>query len=251
MEVTQSDSTTGAMQPGMFDPQATFSWSGLSYEAWGLSSTFSAVALGPLSLASRRMGALGSLGVAMSGNWTLPIVGTSLSLSTSVLGNGFSAALADLYVKDEGNALTQRDGSALTPKSCLRRTPAEAGVYVCGTLPTAGSSALTSSVSQPLFDGLLSFGVSATLLTFYTGYIGPADQFTNPNARPGIGAWHNTLGTIWIGSTPLSWLSIQAGTFSSQAAFTADGKWPRLPWWDFISPRSNLSTVYLSSTVTL
>jgi len=251
VEVTQSDSTTGAMQAQMFDPQATLSFSGLSYAPWGLASSINGFALAPLSLSSRRMGSLGALGIGVRASWTIPVVATTFGFSSAMLGNGFSAPLADRYAQNEGRTYTSETGARLLPQSCIRRTPQEGSAYVCGTLPTVGTSSASLSISQSLFSGFVSFGASGSLLTFYTGYLGPSDRFTNANARPGVGAWHSSQGILWASLTPWSWLSLEVGTFSVQSAFTADGKWPRLPWWDFISPRNNFSTFYFSSTVTL
>jgi hypothetical protein len=250
VELTPSDSTTTPWQPGMFDPMAILSWRGLGYRAWGLSSSIDVYATAPLSLASRRMGALGTVGVGLGGSWTIPWTQTTFSVGASALGTGFSAALADIYASDEADPLIVDGGGVVQTKGCLRRTPQPSGAYVCGTLPTAGTTTASLAISQSLFDGLFSFGGSGRVLTFYTGYIGPNDAYTNPNARPGIGAIHYTEGLLWVAISPLSWLSLEVGSWSYQPAFTTDGKLPRFPWWDLVSPRSNYSTVYAAATIT-
>jgi hypothetical protein len=53
-----------------------------------------------------------------------------------------------------------------------------------------------------------------------------------------------------VAISPLSWLSLEVGSWSYQPAFTTDGKLPRFPWWDLVSPRSNYSTVYAAATIT-
>ena len=249
VEVTSSDATTTPWQPGMFDPMAILSWRGLRLDSWGLSSSIDVYATAPLSLASRRMGAIGTVGVGLGGSWTVPWTQTTFSAGVSALGTGFSAALADVYADEEADPLVLDDGGTVPTKGCLRRTPPPSGIYVCGTLPTAGTTTGSLAISQSLFGGLFSFGGSGRVLTFYTGYIGPNDQYTNANARPGIGAIHYSEGLLWAAVSPLAWLSLEVGTWSFQPAFTTDGRLPRFPWWDIISPRSNYSTVYGAATV--
>lgn len=250
IEPTSSDTTTAPLQPGMFDPMAILSWRGLGYGAWGLSSSIDVYATAPLSMASRRMGALGTVGVGLGGSWTVPWTQTTFSAGGSALGTGFSAGLADVYANELVDPLVLDDGSTVATKGCLRRSPQPAGVYVCGTLPTAGTTTASLAVSQTLFGGYFSFGGSGRWLTFYTGYLGPNDAYTNPNARPGIGALHYSEGLLWAAVSPLSWLSLELGTWSFQPAFTTDGRLPRFPWWDVISMRSNYSTGYVAGTVT-
>jgi hypothetical protein len=249
VEPTASDTTTTPWQPGMFDPMAILSWRGLRYRAWGLSSSIDLYATAPISLLSRRMGALGTVGIGLGGSWTVPWTQTTFSGGASALGTGFSAALADVYAAEVADPLLLDDGAEVQTKGCLRRTPQPSGAYVCGTLPTAGTTTASLAVSQSLFSGLVSFGGSGRWLTFYTGYLGPSDQFTSANARPGIGALHYSEGLLWASLAPLSWWSLEVGTWSFQPAFTTDGRLPRFPWWDIISMRSNYSTVYVATTV--
>ena len=56
------------------------------------------------------------------------------------MSNGFSAAVADAYSDDEARPFDIGNGEQVAAAACIRRTPQESGVYVCGTLPTAGTT---------------------------------------------------------------------------------------------------------------
>ena len=50
---------------------------------------------------------------------------------------------------------------------------------------------------------------------------------------------------------PVPWLWLSAGAGSQQPFLTADQKWVRFPFWDFVSPYNNFSAFHLDATFVL
>lgn len=251
LELTLPDSYTSRYQPDMVDPQGRVRYSGLALHDWGLSSTFELIAQAPLSLSSRSLGMLGSFGAAVMGTWSIPVVGVTLWGRAQGLGNVFVPALADAFRNAAPTQPVTLDGGAqVRPTRCLRRS-SEVGVFSCGSLPSAGSTSVAAGIGWWFWDDQLGIDGSFGYITTYSGYVGPKDGFTAANARPGLGVWHSTTTSLWVSYAPLAWLSFSAGTWTFQDLFTSDGKWVRFPFWDFISPRTNYSTLFFSTTFTI
>jgi hypothetical protein len=74
------------------------------------------------------------------------------------------------------------------------------------------------------------------------------DELGSDPEFPRTGRGDFTSGGIELGYQWRKHLVFGAGLTSRQPALTADGDWPRFPFWDFSSPANNYSRVYLTAT---
>ncbi|MBL92582.1 MAG: hypothetical protein CMH56_12325 [Myxococcales bacterium] len=255
MEWTQNDMGAATMQPMYFDPATRLLWGG---KFMGFMLQYGPGMTIPLSMSSRfagyqsrvsmRLGALRNFGPWMVNMSITP--GASLYLPSAVGQTGE----ADLY--DDVRLKT------VNPANCILRENGELANFACnGGTPN-----------------LFTFGSRATL--FYNGFknwsLGgafSANYGWNLYDAPNDGyspVWRSTEGqvpgeyqlatsdggrdyTIFTnGGLSATYIIknffITVGTSSGQSLWTADAKGWRFPFWDFVSPANNLSSVYVDTS---
>ena len=247
LELTQSDTTTRYLQPQAADTALQ-----LAYDVdlpWGLGLTANANASVPLSLTSRASGSLGGYGVSLQGKWT---AGTAWPTLWAVWGATYNAIvpqLADRFGQTPVIPLDIDGARRIRPQSCIRRSSAELGQYACTALPSAGFGSATVGLSWTFLDGLLTASAWANIVSALSAYVGPDDKYTPEGSPTGLFLNNTTTGVTSLSLAPTDWLSLSVGTWSFQPLLTADGKFYRFVFWDFIAFRDNWSTAYASVAV--
>ena len=248
LEWTETDSQTYRFQPDLIDPYAGLRLRVLSLFDDHLVAQLRASAAPGLSLASLQAGRLARATAGGSVSGTIPVVDVTASLSVVGVASLLHPTLSSQALV-AGRDYTGRTGGVVTPKSCITRSDAERAAYACGSLPSAAEAISTFSLSWSPLDGAVSLGASLTAWASYSAYVSPDDDYTSRYARPGIGTSIATQGTTWISLSPLHWLTVSVGTFSGQGLWTADARSWRFPFWDWLSVRENLSSVYFDTSI--
>jgi hypothetical protein len=251
LEWTQSDETTAPYQGQMVDPSFEIRYGFLDVEDWGTNGGASLFTSLPVSLASRQSGTLATGGIGLDSSYVIPIIQLSPYVAGATMFNWIVPDLADRYPTTNSFAMDQENNPESGTLSCIRRSEREAQNFACQNIPSIMNSSLTAGLSQPFWGEKLSLNISASLLSYLSAFWGPDDAFTSPNATPGPGLQHYTTSSINLTFVPLPWLSFVFGTWSFQPLLTADGKSVRFPFWDFLSTRNNLSTVFFDVIITM
>ncbi len=255
-EWTQSDSTTYANQVELSDTAFLVRNLGSVLKLDDLHLRFwpSVGYVAPLSMASRNAGSLGTFTGAFRANY-----GGLSDLGFTLFGGvnaGYSVLVPSLGNSFAGNEVKPLQGrlGPIEAVACNVRNAQELNSYACsdGGLPSVGRwGASVGFWWFYLLDGTL--GVSANLgyTQSYSIKAGPDDELRAENAVGGIVPRQSTSGDISVTYMPNGWLWLSAGVGSQQPFLTSDGKGVRFPFWDFVSPYSNFSSIYLDATFVL
>ena len=254
LEWTNSENTTYARQLDLSDTVVGVRWSGLRLPEQGMMLLISAGYQVPISMQSRWVGSLGTPTLGARGIWNI----NSINLSSyAAVGAGYSIlspGLAAAYQRSvPAKPYADRVFGTTTPATCNPRNDTELTNYGClqGGLPTEFRWNATMGTNWSFGDGAFALGMDLGYNQGFSAFIGPDDEFTAGNAVPGLVPRQSTSGNLSLSWIPQQWLYVTGGFFSMQPAFTADGKWLRFPLWDFVSPYSNFSSIYLDLTVAI
>jgi hypothetical protein len=255
LEWTQSDATNYANQVVYYDPAARVLWNG---SGLGFRFQYGPGMSIPLSMSSRyagyqtrmnmRFGALRNFGGFILNMLVQP--GVNLYIP-SELGQ----------VSDSGQ-YDDRRLKTVNPANCILRENAEVANFACngGTpnLYSVGSrvtlfyngfknwsigSALGLNLGWNLYDAPLDYKTP-----IWRSVDGMSD--TSADAATSNGGRNYTMSTSGgLSATyTIKNMYLTLGTSSGQSLWTADGNGYRFPFWDFISPANNLSSVYVDTT---
>jgi hypothetical protein len=254
-EWTQSDITTTPHQFDLWDTVIQARYSGVKAEALGLAFGFSGGLLLPVSLASRFQGQITTLTLGASGTWSFKgfSAGASFSPNFPVV----VPALANAITDDDQRPLQGSGSEVLIPKGCILRDPSERENFACGSLPNLVSFFSSAWVSYALFEGMLSFNAGLTSINTFRNYVQPQDEFTpvwrdldgaESTTTRLVGSSDLTGGSLSVSYSPAKWFTLSGGTSSFQPLRDASGNGLRFPFWDFVSPRNNFSTLFVDTT---
>jgi hypothetical protein len=208
----------------------------------------------PLSLGSRQAGSLGTVIGAFRTNYFVRDVGLTLY---GTVGGAYSLLVPGLAARFGDNPVRpyeDRQLGTVTPVSCNPRNAAELQSYACndGALPAQWRwNANIGFWWYYLFDGTLGVTADFGFNQSFSTFVGPDDQFKADNAVAGLVPRQATSGSVSLVWIALDWLWLSGGVSSSQPFLTADGKAPRFPLWDFVSPHNNFSSVFFDATLVL
>lgn len=272
LEYTQSDYTTQANQIELSDTQLGLRYGRFSVDDWHLQIVPSLGVALPLSMASRNLGSVGGLSLGARAIYSLPDTGFSFYGSVSAGGTWLVPALSQRFNDQEARPFVDDTGHTLDALLCTPQRPGELNSYACldGANPSAGRVGAGLGGSWSGFDGNLSVNVD---LAYGAGYgariFWERDALTAENASTGPIPRQVSSGNISVTWVALPWLYVTGGVSSQQSLFTyncfADDKdsadacvagdagsnnqHPRLPFWDFETPRDNNSSMFVDTTV--
>lgn len=252
LEWTQSDSTTHPNQLLYGDTELKGGYSGLRLKELGLSFPLSITFTLPISLASRHAGKLFGVSVgsqvAYSPSW---LQGLRLSAG---LGGGWNAIVRELAGRaalESVRPYEDRSRGIVVPSGCLRREAEEIANFACGAIPSVGGVSASLGASYAMLGGQLTFATSLGILSRFSYYWGPDDEYTSEHAKPGLGHREATTGSLSLAYSPFEWLTVSAGTYSLQPLVFAPGLYLRwFPYWDIFTPANNYSTFFVDTTFT-
>jgi hypothetical protein len=256
-EWTQSDWTTTPNQIEMFDTAIQARWNGLRVPDYGLIFGFLGGFRLPVSMISRQNGTLTGLSVGANALWSKPDWGLLVNAGFSPTYNLVFWQLAGGATLADQEPYEDSAGNTLVPRGCIIRDSAELENYACSAVPAVFRLATNAGITWTTLDGQVSFNASLFVLNLMRGYLQPQDEFT-PEWRnsegetvsntPFVGSTDLTSGSLTASWFPTPWFSLSVGTSSFQPLLYADGTWARFPFWDFVSPRNNFSTVFVDTT---
>lgn len=132
------------------------------------------------------------------------------------------------------------------------------GIPVCLSRPGAGEGACGSGGplndnwllinalgAQWYFQPNLWLSLSLSIWNFFRYSV---DELGSDSELPAAGRADLTWGTLELGYQWRRHYVFAFGLTSRQPALTADGKAPRFPFWDFVSPSNNFSRFYATAT---
>ena len=271
-EYTQSDYLTTPYQVELSDTVVGARYARLSLPDLNLLFVPSASVALPLSMQSRNLGSLGGLSLGVRAIYSLPEAGFSFYGAVSTGGSLLVPALGQRFRDQPGKAVTDDAGKTLSTVTCNLRSPAELNSYGCldGANPSAGRVGAGLGGSWSGFDGAINVNVD---LGYGAGFgartFTERDEFTADNATTGLIPRQSSSGNISLTWVPLPWLYVTGGANSQQSFFTyncfaddadtadacnagaagSNNQHPRLPFWDFETPRDNNSSLYVDTTV--
>ena len=148
------------------------------------------------------------------------------------------------HTRGHGGARSDDDGVAL----CLARA-GRGEAAACGSGGPLNVSWLVINSLHAAWFFSDRLWLSADLLVFnFFRFAAPDDPLTPPGLPRG-GRADQSLGTLELAYQLHPQLVLALGSSSRQPALHADGRWPRFPFWDFVSPANNFSQLYLAATV--
>jgi len=254
-EWTQNDLATNAFQPVYFDPATRLLWGGV----WnGFMIQYGPGMTIPLSMSSRfagyqsrvnmRLGALRNFGA-----WQ-----TNVSIQPGM----------NLYIPDalanisDTKNYDDRRLKAVNPANCILRENVDLQNFACnGATPNLFTFGSRATV---FYNGIKNWSIGGSFSANYGWnlYDAPLDYQTpiwrsvdglsdsSAAAATSNGGRDYTIATSGGLSATyiIKNLFITVGTSSGQSLWTADGKAWRFPYWDFVSPANNLSSVYVDTS---
>ena len=255
-EWTASDTTTSANQIELSDTTiGVRNLSALRLPDQKLTFWPSAGYVVPVSLASRQSGSLGTFTGGFRANWAgLEDYGFTFFGGVNGGYNVLVPSLANSFAGGTAKALNDRHQGAIAPVVCNVRNSQELANYACsdGGLPAVARWGASAGFWWfYLLDG--SLGVSANIGYNQSFSIkpGPDDELKADDAVAGLVPRQGTSGDVTVTYIPVDWLWLSAGVGSSQPFLTDDGKMPRFPMWDFLSPYNNFSAFHFDVTFVL
>jgi hypothetical protein len=255
MEWTQSDATTNPYQPVYFDPATRVLWG----TVWkGFMIQYGPGMSIPLSMASRfagyqtrvsmRLGALRNFG-----KWQM-----NMSVQPG----------ANLYNPDalgkvsDAKDYNDRRLKTVNPANCILRENTDLANYACnGATPNLYTLGGRGTL---FYNGIKNWSLGGSFSANYGWnlYDAPLDYQTpiwrsvdgmsdsSATAATSNGGRDYTMSTSGGLSATyiIKNLYVTLGTSSGQSLWTADGQGWRFPYWDFVSPANNLSSVYVDTS---
>ncbi len=203
----------------------------------------------PVSLISREQGRLFAATARVNLIYSTPLPGLVLIGGLGGQGNvnipawrgaGFFGTAAE-----DGKPFIDSQGREISTHTCLTRS-GELAANACANPGSIGNISGVGIASYSI--GQFNFSAVLSAFTIIREYVGPDDEFTAENARPGIGHTPLTNGDLSVNWSPIRWFTLSGGVTSFQPMFDAANRWPRFPFWDFIAARDNYSSVYVSTT---
>jgi hypothetical protein len=257
IEETQSDSTTSPNQVELSDTRLGVSYRGLRFEdieALGNSAIylqFNGSYGIPISLGSRQAGSVGTTALGTRAIFNNEATGiysfAHLDGSYSLLVPG----LAERFASQSSLAYDDRTNGNVVPQGCIVRDPSELASYACGRIPSLARWSTGLVVGWGFGDGHWSASAGLDFTQSFRAYDSPKDQFTANNAVAGVGHSEATSGDISLTYIPQEWLWITLGAQSNQPVLTSDNKGVRFPFWDFLGPYNNFSSLYVDMMLRL
>lgn len=254
-EWTQNDFASNPFQPVYFDPATRVLWGGV----WkGFMIQYGPGMTIPLSMSSRfgglqsrvnmRLGALKNFGA-----WQ-----TNVSIQPG-MNLYIPAALGRI---SDPKDYDDRRLKTVNPANCILRENADLANFACnGVTPNLYTFGSRATV---FYNGFKNWSIGGSFSANYGWnlYDGPMDYQTpiwrsvdglsdsSPEAATSNGGRDYTIATSGGLSATyiIKNLFITVGTSSGQSLWTADGKAWRFPYWDFVSPTNNLSSVYVDTS---
>lgn|GEM_PF-1250580 len=209
----------------------------------------------PISLASRQSGSLGTFTGGFRGNWAgLSDYGFTFFGGVNGGYNVLVPSLANSFAGSDVKPLNDRHQGSIAPVACNVRNSQELANYACsdGGLPAVARwGASVGMWWFYLLDGNLGFSANLGYTQSFSIKPGPDDELKADDAVAGLVPRQGTSADVTVTYIPVEWLNISAGLGSSQPFLTADGKAPRFPFWDFVSPYNNFSALHLDLTFVL
>jgi hypothetical protein len=244
-EWTQPDNYSGRRFNMLGDPSVGASYTLMT--PWWMAFTVGGGAQAGLSQISRATGVLGGVFGSLSASLITPF-GLSLSASSRVQGNAAIPQARNTFgLQTAGKeTLNLQSGDVVDVGTCLTRT-GDNPLDACAGIPSIGWGSANLSASYRIWR--FSFSGSLGAMAFVPAYWGPDDQYTSEHAF--VGVYPTMLTSSSLSASLQVWRgwSVSAGTLSFQPLLTLDGKLPRLPLWDFVSPSNNFSNVFVSTSV--
>lgn len=252
-EWTPSEFTTLGNQISLDDTSVTARWNPFNFRDIGTIIGFSGGFTLPISLASRQVGQATSLSLGGRVVYQQPSLGLFVVASVGGRYNILVPALSQHTLDEPQKPFEDRTLGSVTPSGCLLRDPTEERAnYACldGVLPSAASvtSSINASWSTP--DGAWTLSAGLAYINIFRAYEGKDDALRSIYALPGVGRTELTNGSLSVSYQPLDWVTFTLGTDSTQLALTADQSAIRFPFWDFLGPAENRSSLYLDTTFT-
>jgi hypothetical protein len=253
LEHTPSDSTTTANQVEMSDLSMLARYTRFAFFDGGLLVLPTVGYQVPLSMQSRQNGSLGTAVAGLRNIFNLSDQGLSLYAAANTGYALLVPSMANRFLDNEARPLQDRSLGALTPVTCNPRNQLELQNYGCneGLLPSLWRWGAGIGGAWFGFDGAVSVNVDLNYGQAFSVRTGPDDAFKAESAIGGLVPRQSTSGNIAVSYVPQSWLFFTVGASSQQGALTADGKGLRFPFWDFVSPYNNFSSLYFDTTISL
>ena len=257
-EYTQSDSTTYAQQLELSDTTLGASYGGLKMEDWQLGFSLKGTYSLPISLGSRFVGSLGALGLSGRFSWEAPLPGLAVTGSLTTRYNPALSALAARYANAPGRTFAERTLGQTPTQVCTIRNEAELAAFPCSGPPNALRWGVGVGTSYSFYDGALTASADLIYGQGFSSYVPNDsalslgyDDLSSVNAVAGIVPRQSTTGSLGLSWSPNPWFSLSLGASSDQPLLTLDGKGVRLPFWDFVSPYNNFSSLSIDTAFSI
>lgn len=253
LEHTQSDGTTTANQIEMSDLSMAARYTRFSFVDGAVLVLPTVGYQVPLSMASRQNGSLGTATTGLRGVFNLNEQNLSFYAAANAGYALLVPSMANRFLDNEVRPLQDRSLGAITPVTCNPRNQLELQNYGCndGSLPSQWRWGSGVGASWSGLDGALSVNVDMNYGQSFSVRTGPDDALKADNAVAGLVPRQSTSGNVSVSYVPVPWLYLTVGANSQQGALTADGKGLRFPFWDFVSPYNNNSSLYFDTTFSL
>jgi hypothetical protein len=265
-EYTQSDYTSAPNQVEMSDLVVAGRYNRFSVADVLILPTVSYVA--PLSLSSRNVGSVGTLGGGVRGIYNFNDYGLTVYATASTAFTGLVPALSQRFASNDTKPVVDDSGNSLATVGCNVRNIQELSSYACldGNLPSVWRWSTGTGIAWSGLDGKLNVNVDLGFSQGFSAYYGADDEFTAANARTGWTPRQSTSGNISVTYVPVGWFFLTGGLGSQQALFTnncfasddnatdecvagdVSNEHVRFPFWDFETPRDNNSSLFVDTT---
>lgn len=247
-EWTDSDTTTTKNQVELSDLAVGLRYQGFTLPEYDIIFSVGGGAQLPMSMASRQAGSVGAL--QLSGRTTYYNEATGL-LAYGALNTGYTIlvpALSQRFAKPNSPEGVDQIADAET-LSCIVRNVNELNNYACGTVPNRFFWRAGAGGSWTGLDGILVVSLDLSYQQSFSAFqVWADDEFTADNAVTGLVPRQSTSANIGVTWVAQPWVFLTAGAQTFSPLWSADGKHPRFPLWDFESTRENNSLLYLDAT---
>lgn len=142
-----------------------------------------------------------------------------------------------------GGARSDGDGVAL----CLARA-GRGDAAACGSGGPLNDNVLVINSLHVAWFFSDRLWLSADVLLYNYFRFAVTDDPLTPPGLPRGGRADQSWGTLELAYQLQPHLVLALGSSSRQPALHADGRWPRFPFWDFVSPANNFSQLYVAAT---
>ena len=254
-EWTQSDSATNAFQPVYFDPATRVLW-GASWKGFRIQ--YGPGVSIPLSMSSRFAGYQSRMNMRLGALKNFGAWQTNVSIQPGI-NLYIPAALGKV---SDTKTYDDRRLKSVNPANCILRENADLANFACnGATPNLYTFGSRGTL---FYNGFKNWSIGGSFSANYGWnlYDAPLDyqtpvwrsvddlsdsSATEATSNGGRDYTMSTSGGLSATYT-IKNLFITVGTSSGQSLWTADGKSWRFPYWDFVSPANNLSSVYVDTS---